>query len=479
MPLTNTLGWNSQQLLQDILPDPNLVMAMPLNELSGTTYDRCLLNQLTGTPNGSLSYSRPINTYSTGRLLTRTSSQYFTIADNPALSMGDIDFTIVAWVYISSYTSGEYPAITAKWDSGGNLEYLLAINGGSQWPFFSVSPNGTASTTVDWGAAMSAGAWHMVTAKHDSVNNIISIQVDLGTAVTTSHSTGVYDGTSTFKVGYTPTTGNYLNGGVAPIGVWKRCLSTSEITALYRGGNWGASYSQLAGLSSTLTQGCVAYWNMTESSGNAADSAGSNTLTAMNTPTTLFGVVLPEPYDAYGMYFPGLTSSYISLGNTSALGFTQTTPFSILAVTTQTADVSATIINKFYASGDNGWLLQLLSGGNLGKTWFVLKEKTGSQITVLGSTSRSLGTSYMVGVSYDGSNLNTGLVCYNNGTSDVGAQAGGPLGPVPTNSRAACIGVLDSGNSSPFQGGIGLVAVFNSAKTAIDFRRWATLGGFR
>ena len=78
MPLTNTLGWNSQQLLQDMLADPNLVFAMPLNEVSNTVYDRCLAGQLTGsyTPTfGAASqYGRPIKSYSTGRLLNGSSS---------------------------------------------------------------------------------------------------------------------------------------------------------------------------------------------------------------------------------------------------------------------------------------------------------------------------------------------------------------------------------------------------------------------
>ena len=87
MPLTNTLGWNSQQLLQDMLADPNLVFAMPLNEVSGTVYDRCLAGQLTGTPNSyypaSALYGRPIKSYSTGRLLNG-SNQYFNQASSAA-----------------------------------------------------------------------------------------------------------------------------------------------------------------------------------------------------------------------------------------------------------------------------------------------------------------------------------------------------------------------------------------------------------
>ena len=476
MPLTNTLGWNSQQLLQDILPDPNLVFVMPLNELSGTTYDRCLLNQLTGMPNGSLGYSRPLTTYSTGRTFVEASTQYFSTPSSAALQTGDIQFTLALWVNKTANTAGGYPGLISKNDNATNIEYDVYWQNGTGITF-AVSSNGTALTGSVTSPTVGLNGWHLVVCWHDSDANTLNIQIDGGTVTSANYSAGVRAGTADVEVG--KQVNQYFTGYIGPIDFWKRILTSSERTALYRGDAWGASYAQLAYVNSALTNGLQASWNMTAASGNEADSVGSATLTQHNAPATASGVVLPEPYDAYGMYFPGLTSSYISLGNTSALGFTQTTPFSILAVTTQTADVSATIINKFYASGDNGWLLQLLSGGNLGKTWFVLKEKTGSQITVLGSTSRSLGTSYMVGVSYDGSNLNTGLVCYNNGTSDVGAQAGGPLGPVPTNSRAACIGVLDSGNSSPFQGGIGLVAVFNSAKTAIDFRRWATLGGFR
>ena len=61
---------------------------------------------------------------------------------------------------------------------------------------------------------------------HDSVANTINIQVNNGTINTVSHSVGVQDSNGVFRLG--EISGNYLNGRLDGVGVWKRVLTQSE-----------------------------------------------------------------------------------------------------------------------------------------------------------------------------------------------------------------------------------------------------------
>ena len=198
MPVNNNLGWNSQQVLQDVLSDPNLVFCAPLNEQSGTFYDRCLATQATGTASGAVGYSRPIKTYSTGRYVIEASNQYFSQPSSAATVMGDIDFTIAIWANKLVDTAGGYPGVIAKNDGSG-LEYEIYWDAGEHPTFYVRSyPTGATSATVGTPNALSLGSWHLIIAWHDSVNNTLNIQADNGTVGTAAWSSGVYAGTSEF-----------------------------------------------------------------------------------------------------------------------------------------------------------------------------------------------------------------------------------------------------------------------------------------
>ena len=182
---------------------------------------------------------------------TSANSEYLSIADNAYLSVGDIDFSIAAWVYLDDISW--HRGILGKWDEVvSQKEYNLRHDTGNL--HFFVSSNGSAEASVNTPSALSTGAWHLIVAWHDSVANTINLQVDNGTVYSTSHASGVVDGPTTFKIGNIKLGVDvYMNGRVDQVGFWKRVLTAQERADLY---NTGVGNTYLPGgfyLESSLT----------------------------------------------------------------------------------------------------------------------------------------------------------------------------------------------------------------------------------
>ncbi len=161
-----------------------------------------------------------------------SNSEYLSITDNTDLSMGDIDFSITAWVKWESSPSSA--GIVSKFVS--SKEYILHYDA-SRFKF-SVTPDGSAQTSVtanNFGAA-SANTWYQIIAWHDASANTINIQVNNTEADSTAYSSGVYDGTEQFVIGRYGTGGTYFDGSIDEVSVWKRTLTAAEKTQLYLDG---------------------------------------------------------------------------------------------------------------------------------------------------------------------------------------------------------------------------------------------------
>lgn len=176
--------------------------------------------------------------------LESTESDYLWRADNADLSMGDIDFTIAAWVKLESLVNG---AIVAKYTTLGNQrEYLVLFNATDHVPnnrfSFTVSPLGTITglTTIDATAfgLPGTGTWYLVVAQHDATANTIGICVNAGATDTAGYATGVFNGTANFNIGRIEVTTTFypFDGLIDAVGIWKRVLSAAEIAQLYNAG---------------------------------------------------------------------------------------------------------------------------------------------------------------------------------------------------------------------------------------------------
>lgn len=87
-------------------------------------------------------------------------------------------------------------------------------------------------------------------------------------------------------------------------GVWSRALTADDVAKIYNAGR-GNQYP----FTDDLTTSTVAYWKLDESSGNASDSVGSNTLTNTNTATYVAGKI------NNGVNLVRASSQYLTVAN--------------------------------------------------------------------------------------------------------------------------------------------------------------------
>lgn len=292
----------------------NLVAHWSLEESSGSRADDFGSNTLTqnggvGTAAGKIGQAAQF---------VAASSQYLSIADNAALSMGDIDFTVGAWVYLDSTTNDR--GIIGKY--GGTLnEYFLRFRFSNLlFEFFVVSGATIASCPATTAGTPSTSQWYFVVAWHDSIANTLNIQVNNGTVNTVAYSLGVNDSTGQFRVGDIPSLSRFMDGRIDQPFVSKRVLTTQERTSLYNGGS-GLAYSQFSGtytLSGSATASAASgssagllYIPVKTLSGTAtaAVAAGSGTGLAVMTPVySLSGAATADGATGSGAglaFFPG------------------------------------------------------------------------------------------------------------------------------------------------------------------------------
>jgi hypothetical protein len=190
------------------------------------------------------------------------STDYFTLADNADISLGNLDMTVAGWVYLDSV--GTVSMILSKWGSTGGVdqEYYLRYNNGLPGFQFAVrdSALGTGFAEATTFGAASTATWYFVAAWHDAANDLLGIAVNGGAANTVAHSTGSVNGTFRLELGNgSEVTGVPMNGRLDQWGLWKRVLTSQERTDLYNGGS-GLSYAAMSsggGATATPAQGAL------------------------------------------------------------------------------------------------------------------------------------------------------------------------------------------------------------------------------
>lgn len=216
----------------------NLISYWALNEASGNALDAHGSNALTGTgsPGSAAGILDNARTFS-------GAAQYFARADNAELSTGDVDFTLSCWVYLSAKVANRQ--VVGKWlSTTNNREYRIVYASGSDRFLFQISGNGVSTTTVTDAVFGSPplNTWMHIVAFHDSTANQAGIQINGGTPTTAAHTTGAFNGASAFTIGVIGEgNGDYWNGRIDEVGLWKRVLTVEERTDLYNSGN-GLAY---------------------------------------------------------------------------------------------------------------------------------------------------------------------------------------------------------------------------------------------
>jgi RHS repeat-associated protein len=163
--------------------------------------------------------------------------EHLTVADNALLSGGDVDFTLVANVYLDNNTNTF--VIMDKSDAASAYDYRIAHQAGTGFRF-----RVSASTYVDSGA-VTANAWHTVIAWHDSVNDTINIQVDHGTVNSVAFSDGTLDTANPLSIGAFANGTMGLDGRLDEVAIYKRVLTSNQRAWLHNNG-LGRSYAEVA-----------------------------------------------------------------------------------------------------------------------------------------------------------------------------------------------------------------------------------------
>jgi hypothetical protein len=162
-----------------------------------------------------------------------TSYQALTAANASDLQVGGVDFSVAGWVYPTSTAAGP---ILEKDDYGGwHGEYDVEWSSG-QFGFNTMNA-GAIKCSVASQTGLSLNAWHFVAATYTVATHTCLIQVDNGTAVTSTATGSVDPVNTTYSVQF-GLAASYFTGYVDEWGLWKNhALSATERASLWNSGS--------------------------------------------------------------------------------------------------------------------------------------------------------------------------------------------------------------------------------------------------
>ncbi|HKS27072.1 MAG TPA: LamG domain-containing protein [Pyrinomonadaceae bacterium] len=212
----------------------DLVAHWRMNEASGTRYDAHGSSHLTDNNTVTTATGK----IGSAALFTAANSEYLSCTSNSSLQMGDIDFTIIAWVYLTS--KGAHRMLVSKMDNAARDEFLIYYRSTADRFAFEVRRDTGAYLDVNADALGSPAinTWYQIVVWHIVAARTINIQVNNGGV--NSLATGgplAAASTSPFMLGGWGYGGSYHDGRIDSVSVYKRLLGTGEPGLLYNSGN--------------------------------------------------------------------------------------------------------------------------------------------------------------------------------------------------------------------------------------------------
>lgn len=216
-----------------------------LNEASGSRADSHGANTLTDINTVTQAAGKVGN----AAQFVNANSEILQIADNPALSFGDEDFTIGGWFYLDNKTTTQFLLGKLDWFNN-DREYVIYFGIGENRLIFSVSSNGTAfqAEHADVLGIPALATWYFIVAWHDASGNTINIQINNAAVDSAAYALGCNDNISDFVIGGSFIDGvpeNEMDGRADESFVYRRVLTADERSWLWNSGN-GRAYSELA-----------------------------------------------------------------------------------------------------------------------------------------------------------------------------------------------------------------------------------------
>lgn len=229
----------TQEFLDALLVD--LISWWKLDEESGNAVDVHGANDLSHINDpGSVS-----GKVGNARQCVAANSEGFTHTSNSDFGNGDNDFTFMGWCNFASKPALNNLVSKRDTSTGGTEDYWLMYRGDFdrfEWSVF-------AASTSNFVRAEAFGSpptneWMFVVAEHNSVTNLITIQINNGTINSTSYSDGSGNKGYPFYLGGEGA-GFQCNGTLDEWGYYKRILTTAEKNYLYNNGQ-GRTYEDFA-----------------------------------------------------------------------------------------------------------------------------------------------------------------------------------------------------------------------------------------
>jgi len=324
----------------------NLVSYWKLDESSGNASDSVGSNTLTN--NNTVTYSA--GKINNGADFVAASSQSLSCTFGTDPDTYNSGMTISCWTYVTSNQNGVPFVWFDESGSWGGI-YVQMQNGKYEIRFGS----GSTSYVLDSGFTTITNQWVHLAMTHNTTYNKVYVN---GVEVASQAAQTLANTSTNFRIGR-DNASNYLNGKVDEVGIWSSALSADEVSQLANSGR-GNAYPFTA---TPSLYGGVAYYKLDESSGNASDSVGSNTLT--NTSTTYAAGKINN-----GAVFDGSTSKLIK---TSASGVSRT----------GTDEISVSVwVNPSRTSGQ---YQQLVCNRDATLNWALYMHTTGGEVSFHGS----------------------------------------------------------------------------------------------
>lgn len=257
---------------------------------------------------------------------------------------------------------------------------------------------GTLKQTAGGAHGMSTGTWYHWIGTWDSSGNmklykngvLFQEVATTGNAKTTSEVLTL--GRFNYGAG-----SQYYDGMIDEVGYWSRALTADEVSQIFNSGR-GNAYPFTA---TPSLYGAVAYYKLDESSGDASDSVGSNTLTNNNTVAYSAGKI------NNGADF-GTSNSNKYFNRDTDLGLTMSSGFSVSLWLKMRTEISSGVDCILGLSDANtGNSLQIAYQYNSGTRRLEFRGSRGGVSFYSAYHTITLGTSdwYHIACTYDGSTL--------------------------------------------------------------------------
>lgn len=231
----------------------NLKAYWSLEETSGTRADAHGSNDLTDVN----TVTSTTGIQGTAASFDSANTESLEVSDPVDLRLGsDTSFTMAGWLRVPS--AANTPVWAKASPFGGNqIEYLLRYDADNLRFRFFLQDGAVAH---NHSVSLSSATWYFVIMWHDAAADTINVQVNNGTASSTSHTGGTtYYSGSLFALGRQAGSGGTFTGDLDEVGFWDRALTSDERTWLYNSGA-GRSYADIVAEGSTGTATAFPRW---------------------------------------------------------------------------------------------------------------------------------------------------------------------------------------------------------------------------